>query len=89
MELLDKLEIGMPVVVTLNDDIRIVSIYAGIGDRGYRFYDGSGITGVFIYGKDYLSRHPEIQFTTELGEDEDVDIVARLVHELLEMKGGE
>ena len=66
IEWLETLEIGIPLVVKLSNNIRCVSLFAGKEERGYMFFDGK----IFILSQDYIMKNENVAFITELGEEE-------------------
>ena len=73
IEWLDKADIGIPVVVILNNDLRCVSIYTGHNETGiYSFYDETGLynlTSGYIHEKvilDMLREDQELITLTNL-----------------------
>lgn len=88
MELLNELETGRPVVVTIGD-LCWVAIYMGTNGAEYYFYDGAGITGMSTFRVWYLKQHPEICFSIDLDGEDDIETVAKLTREIMKMRGGE
>lgn len=77
IDILNKMEIGLPIVVILNNKIRCVSIYLGNNEAGiYKFIDDSGIyectTG---YIKDHIT-------LDEIKDDMEVVQVAKLIEKI-------
>lgn len=67
IEWLDTLEVGIPLVVQLSNEIRCVSLFAGKEERGFRFVDNRTI---FVLSKNYIMNNENIAFITELNETE-------------------
>lgn len=81
IEWLDTLEVGMPLVVKLSNNIRCVSLFAGKEERGYIFFDGKA----FVLSQNYIMNNENVAFITELDE-EDFDKMSELLISL--EKGG-
>lgn len=84
IKLLDKLEAGMPLVVTTTWQgltMRKVSIYAGNDGMGkYTFIDDSGI---YQLTTGYIKEHCKI--SQELDQEDDIFILTKLIDKV---KGG-
>ena len=81
IEWLETLEIGIPLVVKLSNNIRCVSLFAGKEERGYMFFDGT----IFILSQNYIMNNENVAFITELDEEE-FDKMSEL---LISLKKGE
>ena len=75
---LDNADIGIPVVICYNKDLRVTALYVGVNDKGqYEFYDDSGITGIFALTPSYI-QNSDIMLDM-LREDEELCIIADLI----------
>lgn len=81
IELLDSLEVGMPLIIIFNElpsKIRKVSLYAGTTGNGYyNFIDDSGI---FKCSIGYIKEH--LIISQELDQDTDLYEVVKLCNKV-------
>lgn len=77
IEWLDKADIGIPVVIILNNNLRCVSVYTGNNGTGlYTFYD---VTGLYTLTSGYIREKVTLDM---LRDDQELITLTNLLKEI-------